>query len=112
MTYLRLMSKVKLTVEFDNQAALEHFAGWLCNQGEQGYWECMRYREQEEPGDITATGFHYHGPEENLSNIPKNKPTPFMPDNIIRTTCGRLSKGESTTSPFSRYGDEDEEDNE
>ena len=70
-----------LTLEFSNPRALYHFALWLCESGEQGYWEWMEYRESEEDGDITARQFHYHGPE--------SKPGKFLPDNVIRTTCGR-----------------------
>jgi hypothetical protein len=90
--------KIKLTIEFDNQLAATHFALWLCEQGEQEYWEWMRCRESDDKDedrgvDITATGFHYHGPEDET----KDRTDParygdFMCDNTIRTTCGRLKK--------------------
>lgn len=55
-------SGTKLTFEFDNEEALNHFKLWLCEQGEQDYWMWMEYREQEETGDITAVDFDYwHG---------------------------------------------------
>jgi len=31
--------KKTLSIEFDNEEALEHFASWLCGQGEQDYWQ-------------------------------------------------------------------------
>jgi hypothetical protein len=87
-----------LTIKFSNNAAAKHFALWLCESGEQEYWEWMKYREQEEKtGDITATSFHYHGQEDETKA--KNDPAryiglEFMSDNIIRTDCGRLDKDE------------------
>jgi len=84
---------VKLTVEFDNQEALRQFAVWLCESGEQSYWDWMRVREEGEYGGITATEFHYHGVEDTTK--PKTSPArygEFMEDNTIRTTCGRLGK--------------------
>lgn len=81
-----MSEKVTLKIEFDNETAAKHFASWLCGSGEQMYWEWMHYREEEEAGDITATRFHYHGDPEKKQ---KRKRPPFMPDNTIRTTCGR-----------------------
>ena len=49
----------ELAFKFDNPEAALHFKAWLCGQGEQGYWLWMEYREQEEPGDITALNFDY-----------------------------------------------------
>lgn len=72
------MSKKKLIIEFDNQEALEHFASWLCESGEQDYWTWMESQEQEEPGPITAVTIDYH-----------NGQNKFLPDNTIRTVCGR-----------------------
>jgi len=88
-----MKKKVNLTVEFDNQEALEHFALWLCESGEQDYWQWMEYREQEEAGNTTATSFHYHGPEdETKAQNDPNRYGKFMCDNTIRTTCGRLDE--------------------
>lgn len=56
--------KTTLQIKFANSDALEHFATWLCAQGEQQYWEWMEYREQAQGGDITVTSFHYHGEED------------------------------------------------
>ena len=82
-----------LVIEFTNEEAAKHFASWLCESGEQNYWDWMECREQEENGDITAVSFHYHGIEDET----KKKTDPkrygeFMNDNTIRTTCGRLKK--------------------
>lgn len=85
--------KTKLTIEFDSQSCLEHFASWLCNSGEAQYWEWMEYREQEESGNITATQFHYHGIEDQTKEITDaSRYGEFISDNTIRTTCGRLDK--------------------
>lgn len=89
-----MSEKVKLTIEFDNQEALEHFASWLCGAGEQDYWQWMECREDEEGGNITAFQFHYHGPEDETKA--QNDPSrygEFMCDNTIRTTCGRIDAG-------------------
>lgn len=53
--------KHTLTIEFDNEEAAEHFASWLCESGEQSYWDWMEVREEEEDGDITAVSFDYCG---------------------------------------------------
>lgn len=86
--------KVVLSIEFANPEAANHFATWLCESGEQDYWNWMEYREQdEEEGDITARSFHYHGPEdESKAHDDPARYGGFMCDNTIRTTCGRLDK--------------------
>ena len=68
-----------ITIRFSNPEAAEHFASWLCEAGEQDYWNWMEYREEDDDGDITAIDFDYHG-----------ESGKFMSDNIIRTECGRL----------------------
>lgn len=84
--------KSKLTIEFDNPEALKHFALWLCESGEQGYWEWMEYREEEQPGPITATKFHYHGVEDpTKAQTDPTRYGTFLGDDTIRTTCGRKS---------------------
>lgn len=52
-------SSDKLSFQFENAEAAHHFWVWLCEQGEQDYWEWMRYREEEEDGDITGLDFDY-----------------------------------------------------
>lgn len=85
-----------ITVKFATKEAAHHFALWLCESGEQSYWDWMRYREEEEEsatGDITAVSFHYHGPEDETKE--RNDPArygEFMCDNTIRTTLGRLDR--------------------
>lgn len=85
--------KAPLTFEFDSPEAREHFATWLCESGEQDYWEWMRVRETESSGPITVLRFHYHGPEDETKA--ENDPSrygEFLCDNTIRTTCGRLTQ--------------------
>jgi hypothetical protein len=82
-----------LQIKFANEAVAVHFALWLCESGEQEYWDWMQYREKEEEGDITAYSFHYHGEEDETKA--QNDPArygEFMCDNTIRTTCGRLDR--------------------
>lgn len=71
-----------VVIKFDNEEAAEHFITWLCESGEQDYWEWMRYREEEEDGNITAVNFEYHGGSDD-GEFGKHP---------ITTTCGRLDK--------------------
>lgn len=89
----RNLEENDLVIKFPNQEAARNFALWLCESGEQQYWEWMEQVEEEEEGDITARNFHYHG-EEDQSKA-KNDPSrygEFMCDNTIRTTVGRLDR--------------------
>lgn len=82
-----------ITIKFDNKEAAMHFASWLCESGEQSYWDWQEIRESEEDGDITAIEFDYHGDkEEKKIGSKKYGYGTFMGDNIIRTTCGRLNR--------------------
>lgn len=82
-----------LVIRFASAKAARHFALWLCESGEQGYWQWMECREREEPGNITARAFHYHGPEDRTKarNDPRRYGE-FLCDGVIRTTCGRVSE--------------------
>lgn len=87
--------KVKLEIEFDNEDAARHFGLWLCESGEQQYWEWMEYREAEDDGDITAILFHYHNPVDDA--YPDNDPrhyakSKFLNNYKISTTCGRITE--------------------
>ena len=62
----------KLTFEFENSESANHFKSWLCESGEQDYWNWMEYREEEESGKITGLKFDYHR------------------DKIVKVRCGRL----------------------
>lgn len=82
-----------LIIKFPNKEVARHFALWLCESGEQQYWDWMEYREQEEDGDISVKRFHYHGEEDQTKAV--NDPSrygEFMCDNTIRTTIGRVSR--------------------
>ena len=85
--------ETNITIKFANASTAHNFAVWLCEHGEQDYWDWMERGEEREEGDITATSFHYHGEEDKTKTIsdPKRYGT-FMCDNIIRTTVGRLDK--------------------
>lgn len=91
---MKKSTETDLIIRFANPEAAEHFASWLCGSGEQHYWDWMEYREaDEEDGDITATHFHYHGPEdETKERTDPERYGEFMCDNIIRTTVGRLNR--------------------
>lgn len=83
-----------LQIKFANEAAAAHFALWLCESGEQQYWDYMEYREAKEEGDITALSFDYHNEDQTKAKNDPARYGEFMCDNIIRTTCGRLDKKE------------------
>lgn len=87
------MKETTVSIKFANEEAADHFSTWLCESGEQSYWDWMECREQEEDGDITAINFHYHGEEdETKAHTDPNRYGKFMSDNTIRTTVGRLSR--------------------
>jgi hypothetical protein len=71
---------MNITIKFENEAAARHFARWLCEQGEQDYWQWMEECEQEEKGNIAAVEFIYHKNDE------------FVPDAKIGTVLGRISR--------------------
>lgn len=50
----------RLTFVFENWEAANCFKHWLCESGEQGYWQWQEYAEAEEAGDITGIDFDYH----------------------------------------------------
>lgn len=55
-----------LHIQFGSEEAARHFKSWLCEQGEQQYWEWMECREYEmEDGEdpITALEFDYWQPD-------------------------------------------------
>lgn len=69
-----------LHIEFDSEEAAGHFKSWLCESGEQAYWQWMECREQEigdEDDPITALEFDY-----------------WLPDGRITTKLGRIIKGD------------------
>lgn len=87
------MSKRSITIEFDSDEIAMHFADWLCGSGEQQYWDWMRYREDEEDGNITVTSFDYHGVEdETKEETDEERYGEFMCDWTIRTKSGRLDQ--------------------
>ena len=83
-------SKTKLVIEFDNEKARHHFAMWLCESGEQDYWDWMSVRETEEDGSITAVSFDYHNRRGGMAADDPEAYGDFLEDGTIRTICGRL----------------------
>lgn len=55
------MSNKKKEVKFifDNEEAAENFLSWLCNSGEQQYWDWMENVEPDEKGPVTVVSFDY-----------------------------------------------------
>lgn len=84
-TIKKVSEKVDLIIKFADKTMADHFATWLCESGEQAYWDWMTERESSNEGDITAVSFNYHG---------ENDSTEFMKDNTIRTVAGRLDDSE------------------
>jgi hypothetical protein len=88
-----MSKKSKLVIEFDNDKAREHFARWLCGSGEQEYWEWMKFREEEEAGNITALEFEYfHVKDDSLGVDDPKRYGKFLETGIITTICGRKTK--------------------
>ena len=49
-------------IKFDRLEAADHFVTWMCEAGEQDYWNWMEYRQQESSNpSMTATTFEYPG---------------------------------------------------
>ena len=86
-----------IKIKFANEKAALGFASWLCEMGEQEYWEYQKCREEDEEGDITAIMFDYHGPEDKTKKLTATtRYGKFMCDNTIRTIVGRLDSPENT----------------
>ena len=64
----------KLTFEFASEEAAEHFKTWLCESGEQGYWNWMEYREDEDAGNITGLRFDYHNKDGSIIPVECGRP--------------------------------------
>jgi len=48
-----------LTFQFENVRAAELFKSWMCESGEQQYWEWQTERELDEDGPITGLEFDW-----------------------------------------------------
>ncbi len=64
----------KLVFEFASPEAAAHFKSWLCESGEQDYWNWMEVREEEEDSDITGCDFDYWSGD------------------VVKVKCGRITK--------------------
>jgi len=56
---LKKKDKTVVSIEFDNKIIADHFLNWLCESGEQDYWQWQEVTEEKECGDITAVIFSY-----------------------------------------------------
>jgi hypothetical protein len=47
------MSKpTKVVIEFPTQEHAEHFVSWMCNSGEQDYWQALEHSESNLPSPM------------------------------------------------------------
>lgn len=54
-----MKNKIIIKIE-GNEEATQYFLSWLCETGEQEYWDFMRYREEEvKKKNITILTFDY-----------------------------------------------------
>jgi hypothetical protein len=79
-----MSAKHTVKINFESEEAARHFLVWLCDSGEQNYWQWMECREGEEDGDITAVRFKYHTGGK------------FCPGLEVETDCGRLEEEEES----------------
>ena len=64
-----------VTFKFENEEAAHQFKLWLCESGEQSYWDWMTAREEEGTGSITGLTFNY-----------------YTGSHEVPVRCGRLDK--------------------
>ena len=51
-----------VTLKFKTKEAAEDFSSWMCEAGEQDYWQWAEIRESEDPDLTTAQEFNYGKP--------------------------------------------------
>ena len=69
---------VTLKIEFESKEILEHFASWLCNAGEQVWWDCLSCQ------DLPDQTIEYY---ETFPEFPPNDKRHYgrwLPDNTIK----------------------------
>ncbi len=99
--------KTTIHIEFDNPVAAEHFAQWLCESGEQGYWDWMAYREESEEGNITAF-FEYYSTKDASKDVDDDdRYGDFLEDNTIRAECRRLDDEDDSDDDADEFEDAD-----
>lgn len=69
--------KTTLSIEFDNQKALEHFVTWLSLSGEKDYYIWMLEREMEDEEDISVQFIYPSKKKKSTSNTILTKPIRF-----------------------------------
>jgi len=61
MAKSKLVAPNAVLLQFETEAAARYFREWLCESGEQDYWQYMEAREDDDPeDDITGLEFDYH----------------------------------------------------
>ena len=68
--------KTNLTIEFPSQEAATEFANWLCEQGEQNYWDWMDNCDESKKNTVN---FIYFWPQDDEDAV-------FFNNNTILTT--------------------------
>jgi hypothetical protein len=77
-----------LKIEFPNQERLNDFTSWLCNDGEQDYWQWQTYRQEEDAENLGPLVFVFHHPQDERypqNNEKRYESAEFCKDNIILT---------------------------
>jgi hypothetical protein len=88
-----MSSPAKLTIEFPSQEALEAFANWMTEEGEQKYWNHMEIMDEKKTHTVQ---FEYHWPLNTAPKQNKYKDAKWLGgDNTIRTTLDTNTEAQS-----------------
>jgi hypothetical protein len=75
--------KNQITIQFPTEEHAKRFASWLCNAGEQDYYEDMYEQNHRQP--IEEVNLCYHGVEDTeLALNDAKRYGKFMEDGIVR----------------------------
>ena len=72
---------IELKIEFPDRETLRAFADWLCNSGEQTYWDCLGHDGQDKP----MVAFEYHAQDETKDRNDPDRYGAYLPNNTIKT---------------------------
>lgn len=89
-------SPTDFVIRFGSNKARQHFKLWLCESGEQSYWDWMACRERREPGDITAVEFKYHRFHDYSTRANEREFNASFP---IEVVLGRLDREDEGVTP-------------